>query len=263
MNIDKRSFCIALLLVCGVLLFVPLEGNIGSQLTRMLSVTLSVYAVLRGLNAVISTAQGTELSIEPMGVGMTLTPGEILDPLNDLIEQVSTVLLFASASIGIQKIILNLTDIALLRWALVMFVVCVIALVASQKLSYKHQQSMIRIVLFLTVLRLVVPVMVLSSGAMQSWLEAEREQSVATLVTAENNIQKLNQSNATQEKTGWFESITSKFQLSNLFSSIEIKAEQAVTASISLLAQFVFVFILIPILFMWLAYRLIAWQFLR
>ena len=88
-----------LLTICSVLLFLPLESNIGQELTTMLKVTLSVYAVLRGLNAVISTAQGTELSIEPMGVGLTLTPGEILDPLNDLIEQVSTVLLFASASI--------------------------------------------------------------------------------------------------------------------------------------------------------------------
>jgi hypothetical protein len=71
----------------------PLESNIGQQLTNMLTVTLSVYAVLRGLNAVISMAQGTELAIKPMGVGVTLTPGELLDPLNDMIEQVSSVLL--------------------------------------------------------------------------------------------------------------------------------------------------------------------------
>lgn len=38
-------------------------------------------------------AQGTELSIEPMGVGVILTLGELLDPLNDLIEQFSNVLL--------------------------------------------------------------------------------------------------------------------------------------------------------------------------
>lgn len=72
----------------------------------------------RGLNAVVSVAQGTELSIEPVGVGVTLAPGEILDPLNDLIEQVSTVLLIASASIGIQKIVVGIGDIETFRWIL-------------------------------------------------------------------------------------------------------------------------------------------------
>jgi len=50
---------------------------------------LITYAVARGLNGLISVAQGTEISVEPVGVGMTFTPGQILDPVNDLIEQFS------------------------------------------------------------------------------------------------------------------------------------------------------------------------------
>ena len=118
MTQTQRIWYLVLLVVCSIVLWMPLASNIGQQLTSMLTVTLSVYAVLRGLNAVISMAQGTELAIEPMGVGVTLTPGELLDPLNDMIEQVSSVLLVASASIGIQKIILDLSDIELFRWGL-------------------------------------------------------------------------------------------------------------------------------------------------
>ena len=40
---------------------------------------LITYAVARGLNGLISVAQGTEISVEPVGVGMTFTPGQILD----------------------------------------------------------------------------------------------------------------------------------------------------------------------------------------
>jgi hypothetical protein len=88
-----QIIAVLLMLLCLILALIPFESNAGAQLGHMLRITLTVYAIARGLNAVISAAQGTELSIEPMGVGLTLTPGEILDPLNDLIEQFSSVLL--------------------------------------------------------------------------------------------------------------------------------------------------------------------------
>ena len=37
------------------------------------------WAVARGLNGVISVAQGTEIALEPGGVGVNLTVGQILD----------------------------------------------------------------------------------------------------------------------------------------------------------------------------------------
>ncbi|HEC72775.1 MAG TPA: hypothetical protein ENI26_00190, partial [Methylophaga aminisulfidivorans] len=91
----------------------------------MLLITLSVFALARGLNGVISVAQGTELSVEPMGVGVTLTPGQILDPLNDMVEQFSTVLLIASASLGIQKIVLFLGDNLIIKLTLSMLILIV------------------------------------------------------------------------------------------------------------------------------------------
>lgn len=260
MTINKHHLSLFLLFVCGVLLCVPLGDNVGAQLTKMLGVTLSVYAILRGLNAVISTAQGTEVSIEPMGVGVTLTPGEILDPLNDLVEQVSTVLLFASASIGVQKIILNLTDIAFLRWSLLAAVVIIGILVASQRISVLRQQTLIRLVVLLTILRLMVPVMVLSSSLMQSWLEQDRQTSVSTLVVAQDDIENLNKTASENEQSGWFESISNTFKLDEIFSSMENKANEAVSAAVYILAEFVLVFILIPVLFMFVGYRLLFRQ---
>ncbi|MDA0823283.1 MAG: hypothetical protein O3C28_12795, partial [Proteobacteria bacterium] len=37
--------------------------------------SLAAFAVARGLNAVISVAQGTELALQPAGVGLNLAPG--------------------------------------------------------------------------------------------------------------------------------------------------------------------------------------------
>lgn len=67
---------------------------------------LSAFAVAKTLNGLISLIQGTELSITPVGIGVTFSIGQILDPLNDLVEQFSWVMLVASVSLGIQKLLL-------------------------------------------------------------------------------------------------------------------------------------------------------------
>ena len=263
MTKTQRVCYLVLLVVCGVLLWMPLESNIGQQLASMLTVTLSVYAVLRGLNAVISMAQGTELAIEPMGVGMTLTPGELLDPLNDMVEQVSTVLLVASASIGIQKIILDLSDIELLRLVLDGISVIAILLVAIKSVSLITQKSVIKLIFILTLLRLVVPTMVLTSNMMQTWLETERQESILVLVSTESDVRALNTATADDQDSGWFESLTAKLKLTNLFTVIKTKTDNAVTAVVYILAEFVLVFILIPVLFIGIAYKLLVGRLSR
>jgi hypothetical protein len=63
---------------------------------------LITFALTRTLNGVISVAQGTELAFQPAGVGVVVSAGEILDPLNDLVEQFSWLTLAAATSLGIQ-----------------------------------------------------------------------------------------------------------------------------------------------------------------
>ncbi|MEO1421445.1 MAG: hypothetical protein AAFU66_10930, partial [Pseudomonadota bacterium] len=70
---------------------------------------LLTFAVARGLDGVISIAQGTEVALEPGGVGLNLTVGQILDPVNDLIERFSTVMLTVTAALGLQEILLRIT----------------------------------------------------------------------------------------------------------------------------------------------------------
>lgn len=75
--------------------------------------TLTVAALARAFNGVISVAQGTEVAIQPVGVGVTLTLGEILDPLNDLVERFSYLTLLASVALGIQ---ISLSEMAATPW---------------------------------------------------------------------------------------------------------------------------------------------------
>ena len=57
---------------------------------------VAAFAIARAINGAISFAQGTEVAIQPAGVGLVLAPGEVLDPINDLVERFSWVMLLSS-----------------------------------------------------------------------------------------------------------------------------------------------------------------------
>ncbi len=101
------------LIGCALAWHGGLDRSAADHADRLLSRALTTYAVARSLNGVISVAQGTEIAVQPVGVGVTITAGEILDPLNDLIERFSWLVLMASASLGAQLV---LTDIFATRW---------------------------------------------------------------------------------------------------------------------------------------------------
>ncbi|MDW7646378.1 MAG: hypothetical protein SCI25_15220 [Desulfuromonadales bacterium] len=67
------------------------------------------YVIARAINAVISVVQESELMVQPAGVGVTLALGQALDPLNDLVERFSWVMLACLASLGIQKVLVEIS----------------------------------------------------------------------------------------------------------------------------------------------------------
>ncbi len=252
-----QKSAIGIALVCLIVACLPLEQAFADQLTQMLKVTLTVYALARGLNAVISVAQGTEMSIEPMGVGLTLTPGEILDPLNDLIEQVSSVLLIASASIGVQQIILMLSDHIWVQVLLALLAVLALLLVILKPSGANSGQLVLKTLVILTILRLTVPMLALVSHQTQQWLQTERQQAVSVLQSTQNSVDELNDGYQ-QESGGWFSNLRDRIDIQARLDQVKSRAEQGVEAAVYLLAEFVLIMVLLPLLFVWLVLRIIG-----
>ena len=86
----------------------PLEAAANRQIDAGLKRALVSFAVARTLNAIISVAQGTEVSLQPLGVGVNLSIGQVLDPVNDVIEKFSSLMLVASVVFGIQKVLVGI-----------------------------------------------------------------------------------------------------------------------------------------------------------
>ena len=64
----------------------------------------AIYATARAINGLVSVLQGTELSV-PL---LSFTIGEFLDPVNDLVERFSAIMMVALGSLALQKVLLTL-----------------------------------------------------------------------------------------------------------------------------------------------------------
>ncbi len=85
----------------------PMDAPAGARVDAGLKRALISFATARALNGVISVAQGTEISVQPVGVGATFAPGQLLDPINDLVERFSDLMLGASVLFGVQKVLIG------------------------------------------------------------------------------------------------------------------------------------------------------------
>ncbi len=174
MNLVQNRLKRALIIVAAAVIVVcswypPIQSLAEAQVDAGLTRALISFASARTLNALISVLQGTELSMQPMGVGLTLTLGQALDPINDLVEQFSSLMLFASVAFGVQKALLAVGA----NW-LVSLLVSAIAIVwAGLCLIKKSPFWLTRLFLVLLMIRFAIPVVTIGSDFFYQQLLAE------------------------------------------------------------------------------------------
>lgn len=97
----------SLVLVSAVVInWVPgFDDRSQAYLSDTISSNVVVFGVVRTLNGVISVVQSAEIGIGVAGIGL----GEIFDPVNDLIERFSGLLLVTLTALGIQQVLLLMT----------------------------------------------------------------------------------------------------------------------------------------------------------
>ncbi len=67
------------------------------------------YATIRAINASVSIIKESSLELEPAGIGISLALGQALDPIDDMTERLSDVLVTAITSLGLQKLIYEIS----------------------------------------------------------------------------------------------------------------------------------------------------------
>lgn len=154
--------------------FLPLPSWLSEQdftdqyFHQSLQQTLTAYAAVRILNASVSVIQESQVQVQPAGLGLSLALGQVLDPLNDMAERASSVLVWSAASLGIQKLIYEITD-AVFRPALAILLLMLAAgyLLTYTRVNSKIPNKLLQLALALVVLRLFLPLSALASQQLQ------------------------------------------------------------------------------------------------
>jgi hypothetical protein len=223
---------------------------------------LATFAVARALNAVVSVVQGTEVAVQPAGMGVTLAPGQVLDPINDLIEQFSTLMLAATAAFAAQRLLIEIG-----AWWPLALALSAAALAAAAR-AWQGQpvpRWLVQALLALLVVRFAVPAVVLASEATyRLFMAQEYTQAQASLERAAVELDQAAGPEAgagATEPLGWKERIQRRWSQATdvraRFEDLKNAASDLVEHIVRLIVVFTLQTVVLPLLFGWALWRLL------
>jgi hypothetical protein len=229
---------------------------------------LITFGVARGINGVISVAQGTEVAVHPAGFGVNFTPGQILDPINDIIEQFSWVMLASTASLGIQKMFLTMSSSWISSAILaVLLVIAVITLWWPGVLSPSQRLFTKRVLLVVVFIRFSVPIAAIGSELLYHvFLAQQYTESTEKLEQTKEAISSLSQQTQAEiaenvdedmidKAKKWLNSASQAMDMDARFQQYADAAAEATRHTINLIVVFVIQTVIFPLLFLWVVYR--------
>ncbi len=228
--------------------------------------SLAAFGIAKGLNGLISVVQGTEVAIEPVGVGVILTPGQILDPVNDLIERFSWVMLICTTSLGIQSILLTIFSSFFFSIAVSTTLFLIVLFIWNDQLeSINLKNILYRLAAFLIILRFFIPLMAITNDGLYkaflepTYIESKRqlEQSNTAIANLSDN-QKIN--NEAADKS-WYEVMIDSINIDKNYEQLKVEADNLTSHIIDLIVVFTMQTILFPLIFIWLSMKLIKANF--
>ena len=209
MNIDiaKKFLVLAVLILIAVAAWVPkLDAPAMEQVDAGMKRAFVTFAAARALNAAISLAQGTEFT---MGVGaqVTLSVGEILDPVNDLVEAFSNFMLLATVAFGIQKALLMMGQYEYVKVLLIGIMTVWGVVYLSGK---KPPRLLHNLFILMLMARFGIPVVTVGSDfVFKQFLEKGYQSSQVGIASAANSISQLAPvaQKTVQQKNGWWDKV--------------------------------------------------------
>lgn len=275
MRLPKTSILIiCAVLAATVIALLPVTDNVGKEhVDAAFKRALAAAAIARGLNGVISVAQGTELGIQPAGIGVSFSPGEILDPVNDLIERFSWIMLLATSSLGVQKVLLQMS-----AWhGLLIVLVLVAVLLMGSHLFLKNERVkavLARLFLFVLVLRFMMPLIAIANEMVyRTFLQTDYVESSAELQSASEAIGEINDESAadTNLPSGFLErasdiykQFVNKVDLERRYERYRAAAGSVGESTVDMIVVFIMQTLVFPLVFLGILFgvlrRLTHWR---
>ena len=231
---------------------------------------LYTFGIARGLNAVISVIQ--EIEITPLVASIPV--GEVLDPVNDLIERFSWVMLLSTTSIGIQKFLMeigNWVGFQLLLTGSLFVLLIGIWLSGDRRNRYLNFSKNIFIISLL--IRFCIPIIGMTTGQVHNvFLKEKTDEATEAIKKSKEEIESQNiaeeledqDTQNEEDETDWWDKAKSIYNgaksyidIGDKLSQIKSAVANATENIIDIITVFILQTIVIPIIVLWLMMKLV------
>ena len=268
-----REWALATLLLLLVVVssFATLDRHAEADYEALFQRAFITFALARTLNGVISVVQGTEVALQPAGVGVTLTPGEILDPVNDLVERFSWIMLGATLSLGIQQVLMDIGQWWFMR-ALVALAGILWLWARVSKATTGTEQTLLKVFVIVLFLRFAVPVALMGNELLfELFLEPRYLESTQVIETAGAEIEQIGTEGLDEDETEptslmeslerALDSTRETLDLKHRVEYIKQRTGDVIEHLIQLSVVFILQTAVLPIAFLWLFLQLLKQLF--
>lgn len=255
---DRKKWMLIVVAVIVALSWLNFLDEYGDKYTtKALTQAAATYGIARGINAIVSVLQSTEISI---GIA-SVSPGEFLDPLNDLVERFSWVAMMAIASLGIQKLLLTIASSLLFK--ILLTITGVFLAYSIIKRGGSEQNAMMRLFVIALFLRFAVGSVVIANDLIEYYFLVDTKAQAAAELSETTNV--LNEISLGMKKEGgeqsWWGNISDAFSSvsGDQDKKIMEQTEKASNNIIDLIVVYVAQAIIFPIMFLWAFYKMSLW----
>lgn len=134
----------------------------------------AAYATCRVVNASVSIVKDSCLNLEPVGIGVTFAVGQALDPIDDMTERVSDVLVTAITSLGVQKLAYEIgVSLAPSIVAMFLLIFSILIWFENEKLA-TIKKTIVGFILLILITRFALPISAIANNYIQEHFFTEK-----------------------------------------------------------------------------------------
>ena len=261
-----RILLVAILVVMAVLAWWEMPQQWALDfLDATLGQAFSAFAIAKGLNATISVLQSSTIDLQVFQV----SPGEALDPANDMIERFSWVMFAATGSLALQKLLLGISGSLIIKaFASGACLLAALGLLTGSRQSIAHsrqrwwQVAILRVALWGIALRFAVLSVALASGAAgQACLDDSRDTQMAQLSVTQQQLAEVadKQVGGAHEERSWWQQFKGSMEgwVGGPITSVTQGFDAMTDKVIDLTMLFITQTVLFPLGFLWVVLRLL------
>ncbi len=245
------------------------DAEADAYFTESIKTASMAYATIRGVNAVVSVLKESEIEVSPAGVGINIAAGQILDPIDDMTERLSDIVVAAIVSLGIQKVGYEIGEALSFKAIAVLLLLIIPAVWAGVRGADKYTSLLLKVALILLLLRFLLPAASLLNDIFyQKVLQERIGHAVEDLTIVSTSYQDLSTLEDREEKKdgGFLSSITGSGdgrleRTKQAFLKVIKNVEQIIESLLELTTLYVMLFIMqivmIPLAILWLLIRIL------